>query len=69
MVEIKDSHFRDEWIPALESVMSDWQKSWGDLPYRLPLKDSTGLECWRVYYDDCLTAEQAFWADQENWSA
>lgn len=57
----------DLWLAWLEQIMRDWQTSWGNLPYTLPLADCTGLECWRDAYDDGMTPLDAFHADQENW--
>lgn len=62
-----DRVFSDEWLPELESIMQDWDRSWSNLPYSLPLKDSTGLDCWRDMFDDGLTPEQAFAEDQLCW--
>lgn len=63
----REVEFVDEWIPQLEKVMADWQRSWGNLPYALPLRGSTGLECWRSSFEDGMTPQDAFWSDQENW--
>ena len=57
----------DMWMDLLEAIMRDWQTSWGNLPYSLPLADSTGLDCWRDSYDDGLSPLDAFHADQECW--
>ena len=55
------------WLEKLEAVMREWDKAWGNLPYTLPLSDSTGLECWREYYDDGYTPEATFYDDQSCW--
>ncbi|MDX2308105.1 MAG: hypothetical protein NW216_07700 [Hyphomicrobium sp.] len=51
------------WLKRLDDVMRDWQTSWGNLPYILPLADSTGLDCWREMYDYGLSPQDAFWVD------
>jgi len=56
------------WIEQLESIMREWITHWENLPYRLPLADSTGLDCWRDMYDDGISPIEAFWADQESWA-
>ena len=58
----------DMWIERLETIMGEWERQWGNLPYTLPLKESTGLACWLEMYDDGLTPLHAFWEDQESWS-
>lgn len=55
------------WVSELEGVMRDWEKSWGNLPYVLPLAVSTGFDCWRDSYDDGMSPQHAFWSDQEYW--
>lgn len=56
------------WITELEGIMAEWDRAWGNLPYKLPLKDSTGHECWREYFDDDYSPERAFYDDQSCWT-
>lgn len=58
----------DQWVTELEHIASVWRDKNGNLPYRLPLCDSTGLECWRIHFDDDMTPQQAFDSDQSYWA-
>lgn len=64
---VADRMFADEWLPALEQVMRDWDTSWGNLPYTLPLAESTGIDCWREMFDNGLLPDDAFFEDQNSW--
>ncbi len=64
---VADRVFADEWLPELERLMAEWDGKYGNLPYALPLRDSTGLDCWREMFDDGLTPERAFGEDQQAW--
>ncbi len=56
------------WLDQLEGHMRGWDAQWGNLPYLLPLADSTGLDCWREMYDDGMSPLDAFWEDQNAWA-
>lgn len=62
-----EKHAQDDgflrWIVALEAVMLQHEKTHGWMPYALPLAESTGLDCWRGYYDDEYSPESAFSED------
>ena len=58
----------DMWMERLEAIMREWERAWGNLPYKLPLAESTGLDCWREMYDDGHSPQAAFWEDQESWA-
>ena len=51
----------------LERIMQEWDLVYGNLPYTLPLLDSTGLECWKCFYIDGYTPEHTFAEDQQAW--
>jgi len=56
-----------QWLDHLESIMREWDAKHGNLPYALPLAESTGLDCWRDSYDDGMTPADAFASDQSHW--
>lgn len=64
--EAEDAKWQS-WLSELERIMGEWQAAWGNLPYKLPLRESTGLDCWREYYDDEYTPERTFYDDQSAW--
>lgn len=63
----EDAEFA-EWLAALERIMGEWDRKYGNLPYALPLKSSTGLDCWREMFDEQMTPQEAFDEDQSSWS-
>jgi hypothetical protein len=56
-----------KWIADLEQVMRDWGAKYGNVPYEIPLAESTGLWCWHPYYADDYSPEDAFSEDQTYW--
>lgn len=56
-----------EWLTELERIMGEWDSKYHNLPYTLPLRDSTGLDCWAEFYNDGYTPERAFGEDQQAW--
>ena len=65
-MKIPDKVFADEWLPALQAIMSTWDEKYGNLPYELPLGD---FRCWRDSYDDGMSPQEAFDSDQTYWDA
>lgn len=59
----------DQWITELEHVAGEWDAKHGNLPYTLPLRDSTGVGCWHDFFEDGLTPQEAFDSDQSHWDA
>ena len=57
----------DQWVTDLERIMGEWDAKHGNLPYTLPLRDSTGLDCWRDGFDNDYTPQEAFESDQSYW--
>ncbi len=57
----------DMWVEQLETIMREWERAWGNLPYGMPLSSSTGLDCWREMYDDGYSPQAAFCEDQQAW--
>lgn len=55
------------WVHELERIMQKWDATHGNLPYRLPLADSTGLECWQEAFDDGMSPQEAFDEDRHCW--
>lgn len=64
---VADLVFEDMWLPALEQAMREWDRAHGNLPYKLPLSQSTGIACWREMFDDGLTPDEALREDQRAW--
>lgn len=56
-----------EWIGNLESIMREWDAKHGNLPYTLPLSESTGLDCWHDAFADEMTPQETFDSDQSYW--
>ena len=58
-----------EWIAELERLMAALVARYGHnaVPYTLPLKESTGLDCWYDMFDDCMTPQHALEEDALNW--
>ena len=57
----------DQWVTELERIMEEWDSEYGNLPYTLPLKASTGLGCWRESFEDGMSPAEAFASDQNYW--
>jgi len=58
----------EEWITALELVMDDWGAKNDGRPYGSgSLAETTGLDCWRGYYNDGYSPRDAFSEDQTYW--
>ncbi|MGI9296394.1 MAG: hypothetical protein ACR2QC_00675 [Gammaproteobacteria bacterium] len=58
-----------DWVDELEQVILSFEKKSGWRPYDIPLAVSTGLACWREWYDDGMTPQEAFESDQSSDSA
>jgi len=56
-----------KWIADLEKVIREWEGKYGNLPYEIPLSESTGLWCWHIYYANEFSPEDAFAEDQTYW--
>lgn len=58
----------DLWIAGLERAMDAWAARHGERPYGDgSLAETTGLECWRDYYEDGYSPHEAFLEDQSYW--
>lgn len=60
-----------EWLGILESIMRAWDEKHGNLPYTLPLthdENEGNRLCWKDSYDDGMTPQEAFDADQMYWA-
>lgn len=55
------------WVKSVETLMAEWDGRYHNLPYTLPLEDSTGLACWHDCYSDGMAPQQAFESDQSHW--
>ena len=58
----------DLWIAELEIVMDEWGKKHGGRPYGDgTLAETTGIECWKPYFDTGYSPLEAFAEDQTYW--
>ena len=60
----------DIWLIELESLMTEWHRKYGNLPYELPLDktpDAGNVLCWKDSFDDGMTPEEAFASDRQYW--
>lgn len=64
----KDTEFM-AWIGQLEDVLKEWGRKHGEVPYGLPLSESTGLSCWYDSFRDDMTPQEAFDSDRSYWEA
>lgn len=67
--QAKDEAF-SKWLDELEAIMREWDAKHGNLPYELPFdrsSDNGNICCWRDYFDDEMTAQEAFDSDQSYW--
>ncbi len=57
------------WVAELEVVISEWATKHcdGESPYGGPLAESTGLDCWHIYFTDGDTPDDAFATDRSYW--
>lgn len=57
------------WIAQLEHIVRDYGQKHlnGDVPYGIPLRESTGLLCWHEMFAEGTTPREAFEADRECW--
>ena len=55
------------WVADLEKLMSEWDAKHNNLPYTLPLSDSTGLRVRLDSFEDGMTPRDAFASDQSYW--
>lgn len=69
-MSLKPTHETFEaWIADLEIIMDEFASEYGGgRPYGDgTLAETTGLECWRGYYDGGYSPREAFDEDQTYW--